>query len=56
MADLGKDDRALRFLPVLNCTMTGPSKKGNEGRAVRPLTVLNGNMNDPSKKSNDGDS
>jgi hypothetical protein len=57
MADRGNDDRAVRFLPVFNGTMTCPSKKGDDGdsyavwrarlvvnlRAKRLLPIATGN-------------
>jgi hypothetical protein len=60
MADRGNVDRAVRPLPVLNGTMTGPSKKGNDGdsyavwrarfvinlRAKPLLSIVTGNDDD----------
>jgi hypothetical protein len=67
MADRGNDDRAVRPLPVLNGTITGPSKKGDDGdsytvwrarlfinlRAERLLSIVTGSNNDDDSDDDD---
>jgi hypothetical protein len=67
IADRGNDDRAVRPLPVLNGTMTGPSKKGNDSgsyavwrarlvinlRAKRLLSIFTGNDDDDDSDDDD---